>query len=576
MRPGEARRRFSSKINRNHSRTSLENCYPTDEFKVRIQPMSEKSAIRLITVDDLPLMRSGLRAFLTAYDEFSLVGEASNGEEAIQLCELLSPDIVLMDLKMPVMDGVSATRQIRQRWPQIKVLALISYRDKDLIDQALAAGVSGYALKDVTADELAETIRRVQRGRRATAARSRPSPAQADLLEQLAQAIDLVSADRTRLAGLLRSQLPSLFPGCQIEVRLLPNQSLFCYPAERLDTFPEAVWLWLHSRLESQVFSLDEAAPWGEALIGEGQIMLAPLISPSGKPLGGIGILQHGVESDLWEHLAFIKELAGRISQAVEKSNWMDQPIRGQLLDQELVNAGKIQSGILPEKPPQLRGWELASQLDPALQTSGDFFDFIPLTNNHWGFLIADVSDKGMGAALFMALSSTLFRTYATQYATLPAFALSQVNERILSDTRSEMFVTAFYAVLDPETGRMRYVNAGHNPPYLVSSQKGKPFDQLRATGMALGVMGDVVWGQKVIRLLPGDLLLLYTDGITEAQDRMGRFYGEQRLQNVLRSLGGRSAQEVMEAVLEDLARFTGGAAQQDDVTMIVIRRKPE
>jgi len=538
--------------------------------------MSEKITLRLITADDLPLMRSGLRAFLTAYDEFSLVGEASNGEEAIQLCELLAPDIVLMDLKMPVMDGVSATRQIRQRWPQIKVLALISYRDKDLIDQALAAGVSGYALKDVTADELAETIRRVQRGRRSASARTRPNRAQADLLEQLAQAIDLVAADRTRLAGLLRSQLPSLFPGCQIEVRLLPNQSLFCYPAERLDTFPEEAWLWLHSRLESQVFALNEVTPWGEALTGEGQIMLTPLISPYGKPLGGLGILQHGGESDLWEHLSFIKELAGRISQAVEKGHWMDLPSRGQLLDQELVNAGKIQSGILPEKPPQIRGWELASRLDPALQTSGDFYDFIPLTNNHWGFLIADVSDKGMGAALFMALSSTLFRTYATQYATLPSFALSQVNERILSDTRSEMFVTAFYAVLEPETGRMRYVNAGHNPPYLISSQKGKPFDQLRATGMALGVMEDVVWGQKVIRLLPGDLLLLYTDGITEAQDRMGRFYGEQRLQNVLRSLGGRTAQEVMDAVLEDLTRFTGGAAQQDDVTMIVIRRKPE
>jgi sigma-B regulation protein RsbU (phosphoserine phosphatase) len=181
-----------------------------------------------------------------------------------------------------------------------------------------------------------------------------------------------------------------------------------------------------------------------------------------------------------------------------------------------------------------------------------------------------------MGAALFMALSSTLFRTYATQYATLPAFVLSQVNERILSDTRSEMFVTAFYAVLEPDTGRMRYVNAGHNPPYLISSQKGKPFDRLRATGMALGVMEDSVWGQKVVKFSPGDVLLLYTDGVTEAQDQLGRFYGERRLQDVLRSYGSRPAEEILEGVLSDLRSFTGGAPRQDDVTMIVIRRKPE
>ena len=174
-----------------------------------------------------------------------------------------------------------------------------------------------------------------------------------------------------------------------------------------------------------------------------------------------------------------------------------------------------------------------------------------------------------------MALSSTLFRTYATQYATLPSFVISQVNERILSDTRSEMFVTAFYAILEPDTGRMRYVNAGHNPPYLISNQKGKPFDRLRATGMALGVMEGTVWNQKIVKFIPGDVLMLYTDGITEAQDRTGRFYGERRLQDVLRSLGNRPAQEILDAVLEDLEKFTRGAQQQDDVTMIVIRRKP-
>ncbi len=538
--------------------------------------MGEKESIRLVTVDDLPLMRSGLRAFLTAYPEFSLVGEASNGEEAIQLCELLTPDIVLMDLKMPVMDGVAATRQIRQRWPQVKVLALISFRDKELVEEALEAGVAGYALKDISADELAETVRRVHQGKRRASPKASQTPEQAEVLERLAQAMDLAAGDRTRLSGLLRGELPPLFPGSQIEVRLFPKQSLLCYPSERVDSLSDAAWRWLQARQELQVFAPGEAPPWSGDPMGDYQLLLSPLLSHSGQPLGGIGIVQQSGELDLWEKVAFVKELSGRISLAVEKGRRMEQSSRGRLVDQELANAGKIQSGILPEKPPKLRGWDLAAHLEPALQTSGDFFDFIPLANNNWGFVIADVSDKGMGAALFMALSSTLFRTYATQYATLPSFVLGQVNERILSDTRSEMFVTAFYSVLEPDTGRMRYVNAGHNPPYLISSQKGKPFDRLRATGMALGVMPDSVWGQKIVKFSPGDVLLLYTDGITEAQDRIGRFYGERRLQEVLRKVGSHPAEEILGAVLEDLKRFTGGAAQQDDVTMIVIRRKLE
>ena len=538
--------------------------------------MAEKNSIRLVTADDLPLMRSGLRAFLTAYEEFSLVGEASNGEEAIQLCELLKPDIVLMDLKMPVMDGVTATRLIRQRWPKIKVLAMISFRDTELAQAALQAGAAAHALKDITADELAETIRRLHQKRRTAVAKASPQIEQTEQLEQLAQAMDIASTDRTRLSGLLRSHLPGFFPGCQIELRLFPNQSLLCYPADHLDFLPDAAWRWLQSRAETLTFSPGEPVPWGGRLAVDGQLLLTPLISSSsGRSLGGLCILQHGTDTDLWERLTFVKNLAGHVSQAIDKGRYAELAPQKPRLDQELANAGKIQTGILPEKPPQLRGWEIASRLEPALQTSGDFYDFIPLANNHWGFLIADVSDKGMGAALFMALSSTLFRTYATQYATLPVFALSQVNERILSDTRSEMFVTAFYAVLEPETGRMRYVNAGHNPPYLISSQKGKPFDRLRATGMALGVMDDSVWQQKVVRFFPGDVLLLYTDGVTEAQNNAGNFYGEKRLQEVLRSLGSRPANEILESILSDLKEFLGGSSQQDDVTLIVLRRKP-
>ena len=450
--------------------------------------MNAKEPIRVVIADDLALMRSGLRAFLMAYPDLNLVGEASDGEEALQLCELLDPDVLIMDLKMPVMDGIQATRLIHQRWPSIRVLALVNFREKALIQNALKAGATDYLPKDITADELAEAIRRVHQGRRSALSKSKLSAAQAELLDGLTQLATMASADLTRLAGLLRQQLPRLFPGCQIDVHLFPDQNLFCYPADRTEHMPEALWDWVKGSRQAFIVAVGDEIPWGGNFEPGGELILAPILSPDGKQtLGGICILQISERYRIRSRLAFTQELAAHIASTVAT---IGSPRSGYIhkdMKQELVDAGKIQAGILPEKPPRLRGWDIAARLEPALQTSGDFYDFIPLTNNNWGVLIADVSDKGMGAALFMALSNTLLRTYAIQYATLPSFALSLVNERILSDTRNGMFVTAFYGVLEPDTGRLRYVNAGHNPPYLLSGQKGKPVDQLRPRERLLG-----------------------------------------------------------------------------------------
>jgi DNA-binding NarL/FixJ family response regulator len=158
----------------------------------------------------------------------------------------------------------------------------------------------------------------------------------------------------------------------------------------------------------------------------------------------------------------------------------------------ELVAAGKIQADILPAEAPVIPGWDIAAALLPARETSGDFFDFIPLTPNKWGIVLADVTDKGMGAALLMALTSSLVRTFAPRYPTLPALTLGSVSERILSDTRGGMFVTAFFGILETHTGRFAYANGGHPPGYLVSLRRGKEtLERLTRTGMALGVSGD-------------------------------------------------------------------------------------
>jgi len=245
------------------------------------------------------------------------------------------------------------------------------------------------------------------------------------------------------------------------------------------------------------------------------------------------------------------------------------------ILARELVMAGKIQADILPEDPPALPGWDIAARLAPAHETSGDFYDFILLSEHKLGMVVADVTDKGMGAALFMALSSSLIRTYAARYPSLPAIALSAVSERILSDTRGGMFVTAFYSVLETHTGRLMYANAGHPPGLLISTRRGKEsITRLRPTGMALGVSDDARWKQKEARMIPGDILVLYTDGITEANNPAGVFFEEDRVIETILEHGGESAHQILNALLEETQRFIGHAPRQDDIALIVVRRE--
>jgi sigma-B regulation protein RsbU (phosphoserine phosphatase) len=236
---------------------------------------------------------------------------------------------------------------------------------------------------------------------------------------------------------------------------------------------------------------------------------------------------------------------------------------------------------------PSIPGWQLAATLKPARETSGDFYDVISLPNGQLGILIADVADKGMAAALYMALSRTLIRVFAAEYDTQPELVLSAANRRILMDTRADSFVTVFYGILDPVTGTLTYGNAGHNPPYHFDTRDGQSVQSMRRTGMVLGVVEDAVWEQKAVQIGPGDVLVLYTDGVTDAQNAQGTFFGEERLLEVMRanvgtqrnqnSLAGQgvSAQGVQEALTTEIERFVSDAPQFDDITLMIVVREP-
>jgi sigma-B regulation protein RsbU (phosphoserine phosphatase) len=183
-------------------------------------------------------------------------------------------------------------------------------------------------------------------------------------------------------------------------------------------------------------------------------------------------------------------------------------------------------------------------------------------------------------------LSRTLIRTYADEYNTQPELVLSATNRRILMDTRADLFVTVFYGILDPITGTLAYCNAGHNPPYLLSTEDGDSVQSLHRTGMALGVVEDVVWEQKSVQITPGDVLVLYTDGVTDAQNAQGVFFCEERLLEVVRACVGTqanqnlsagqgvSAQGVQEALTTEIHGFMSDAPQFDDITLMVLVRE--
>lgn len=241
---------------------------------------------------------------------------------------------------------------------------------------------------------------------------------------------------------------------------------------------------------------------------------------------------------------------------------------------QELALAGEVQTSFLPQELPHVPGWQLAATLKPARETSGDFYDLIHLPNGCLGIVIADVCDKGAGAALIMALCCTLIRTYAAQFPAQPEIVLSAVNRRILDDTNCDSFITVFFGILNLESGKFVYCNAGHCWPFLISHQSSENIRRLSITGVPLGIEREETWEQSVVQLAPGDVLVLYTDGITEAQNTRRALFGEDRLLEAVTENLGHLAQEIQDTVLAEVQRFSGDTPQSDDIALLVLLRE--
>jgi predicted ester cyclase len=239
-------------------------------------------------------------------------------------------------------------------------------------------------------------------------------------------------------------------------------------------------------------------------------------------------------------------------------------------IEQELIVARDIQHTSLPKEVPQLEGWQISPYYQPAREVGGDFYDFHLLSEGRLGLVVGDATGKGVPAALVMSTTLGMLQLAARALDfPSPGEVLKQVNETLLARIPSNMFVTCFYAILEPESGRLSYANAGHDLPYLWHSGE---CEELRARGMPLGLMPGMGYEEKETVLQGGDSALLYTDGLVEAHDPKGEMFGFPRLQALVSELAEEES-SLGEALLEELYSFVGeGWEQEDDITLLTLR----
>jgi sigma-B regulation protein RsbU (phosphoserine phosphatase) len=239
-------------------------------------------------------------------------------------------------------------------------------------------------------------------------------------------------------------------------------------------------------------------------------------------------------------------------------------------LQQELEIARKMQLAILPRTALDRRELTITAAMIPAKEIGGDFYDYFMLDENRLAIVVADVSGKGVAAAFFMAISRTLLKSTA-KFLRDPQACITELNELLCIDNDQMMFVTAFYGILDLSTGRFQFVNAGHNPPVLIR-HNGKPQYFPRSPSVVLAVMEGAEFPSEELFVQPGDLLVFYTDGITEATDPEGALYGDDRLLQTLEKADASiEVTQVTDLLLRDIRLFERGSPQADDITCVVV-----
>jgi len=275
------------------------------------------------------------------------------------------------------------------------------------------------------------------------------------------------------------------------------------------------------------------------------------------------------------QDLDLLNAIASSAAIAIENARLYQVAVEKGRIEQELQMARRVQVSLLPRETPEVPGWRFVTRWRPAREVGGDYYDFIQTSENQLGFLVADVTDKSIGAALFMAFTRSIVRANM-DHAPSPAAGIQRVNELICSESDQGLYVTLFYAEVDPLKDDFTFVNAGHNPGLHCSHYDTGELHRLMrltSTGMPLGVDFDSSYTQQTIHMKPGELVCLYTDGVTEAMDADENQFGLERLEQTLIAHCHEPAERILDAIDQALHDFCGSTPASDDITVLIAKR---
>ena len=293
-------------------------------------------------------------------------------------------------------------------------------------------------------------------------------------------------------------------------------------------------------------------------------------VAPTGREVSGKAILIHRIAEGKIAEEWGLGTLGPRLMRQRLAQELEQERIERERIEQELQVARRIQQASLPKEVPELEGWEITPHYRPAREVGGDFYDFFDLEEPRVGVVVGDATGKGMPAALVAEATSNMLRAVAQALSSLsPGEVLARVNETLLARIPSNMFVTCFYAILDPNSSSLTYANAGHDLPYIQSNGDAQ---ELMARGMPLGLLPRMSYEEKEIVLQAGEAALLYSDGVVEAHDPEGEMFGFPRLKALVAEHGEKGS--LADFLMEELYSFVGeGWEQEDDITLLTLAR---
>ncbi len=296
--------------------------------------------------------------------------------------------------------------------------------------------------------------------------------------------------------------------------------------------------------------------------------LTVPIVNQE-KVLGAFKLESNRPDGFNRQDLEWLSVVASQAAISLAKAAIYQGMAEKRRLGEQLRIARDVQLSLLPTGAPTLSGLDLSGIYIPSEEIGGDYFDFIPIVEGHLGIVIADVVGKGIPASLIMASFRAFLRAeIRNNYAIRTIFA--KVNNLLKEWLKDNQFVSAFYGVLDTGRRRLTYSSAGHHPAILLRADGRRRY--LSSGGPVLGILAGAAYNERFIDLLPGDTLVLYTDGVVETESVEGEMFETERLETFVRAHAMLGARELCEQIYGELSRFSGRAQPEDDTTIVIAK----